>query len=287
MVDRKMNTDVFFTKGTSHKVCQDYAIAGPDYVVVSDGCSSEQHTDFGSRLLTRAAIQHFGLIGDHIRWTQTGFDAATTNFASKVIRRAADAAHALYLDDRCLYATLLYIQASQNTFFCAMFGDGALVLKDKQGNLFIKKVSFPQSCPFYLRYCLSLESWNDYKVNVGLGYTVDSYKILPDGQVTDQEVESPKLSLDPLQPIYYGGTFMTNEWECAAVMSDGAFDFLVKDDQGAPPIHVNSSAIIQEAMSFKGYQGEFVWRRMNRAFKLFEEKGWRPFDDFSMGVIAL
>ena len=271
-----MNTDVFFTKGTSHKVCQDYAVAGPDYVVVSDGCSSERHTDFGSRLLTRAAIQYFDL-----------FDTTAVNFAKKVITTAADAAHALYLDDRCLYATLLCIQTLPDAFFCAMFGDGALVLKDKEGNLHVTKISFPQSMPFYLRYCLSLEAWNDYKINVGLTCTIEKYRILPDGQVVNQGIENPKFNLSPLQPIYYGGTFANNDYECAAVMSDGVFDFLVKDDQGAPPIHVNSSAIIQEAMSFKGYQGEFVWRRMNRAFKLFEEKGWRPFDDFSMGVIAL
>ena len=52
-----MNADAYFTIGKEHVqkdpfVCQDYAaVVGPGRVVLSDGCSSSRHTDFGARLL--------------------------------------------------------------------------------------------------------------------------------------------------------------------------------------------------------------------------------------------
>ena len=61
MSDPKINprTDHLFWAGDSHKVNQDYCLSGSKsglhYAIVSDGCSSSPDTDFGSRILAKAA----------------------------------------------------------------------------------------------------------------------------------------------------------------------------------------------------------------------------------------
>src|SRR6185295_20387035 len=56
-----MNADSTFMIGTTHSVCQDYALANnasnASNVIVTDGCSTSPDTDIGARLLVRAASQ--------------------------------------------------------------------------------------------------------------------------------------------------------------------------------------------------------------------------------------
>ena len=55
-----MKLDSAFQIGKTHDVCEDFALTGTfedekntaRYVIVSDGCSSSQNTDLGSRLLS-------------------------------------------------------------------------------------------------------------------------------------------------------------------------------------------------------------------------------------------
>src|SRR6185295_18680312 len=55
-----MNTDAAINIGSTHSVCQDYAIARNGYVVLADGCSSSPDTDIGARLLVKALDQRLG-----------------------------------------------------------------------------------------------------------------------------------------------------------------------------------------------------------------------------------
>ena len=65
-----MNADSAFRMGSTHAVCQDYAVASAwtaaahtdgaappprPYIILSDGCSSTPDTDVGARLLVKAA----------------------------------------------------------------------------------------------------------------------------------------------------------------------------------------------------------------------------------------
>ena len=50
-----MNSDSVFVKGYGHEVCEDYAYNTGDKVVISDGCSSADNTDIGSRLIARTS----------------------------------------------------------------------------------------------------------------------------------------------------------------------------------------------------------------------------------------
>ena len=49
-----MAADVFYAIGSTHHVCQDFAVANGDFVILSDGCSSAKDSDWGARLLVKA-----------------------------------------------------------------------------------------------------------------------------------------------------------------------------------------------------------------------------------------
>lgn len=52
--------DSFFTIGSRHEVCQDYCLdINNRTVALSDGCSSNSHSDFGSRILVNLGIQNY------------------------------------------------------------------------------------------------------------------------------------------------------------------------------------------------------------------------------------
>ena len=53
--------DAFFAIGSTHDICQDYALAlnisNRSLLIVSDGCSASPSTDIGARILSRCAAQ--------------------------------------------------------------------------------------------------------------------------------------------------------------------------------------------------------------------------------------
>ena len=43
--------------------------------------------------------------------------------------------------------------------------------------------------------------------------------------------------------------------------------------------------ILEELTAFKGTKGKFLQRRANKALKQFEQDGFKPFDDLSLGIL--
>jgi hypothetical protein len=66
-----MKADSYFEIGSTHQVCQDYALAYASddfaYAIMSDGCTSSLNTDIGARLVSVIArdainyLNHRGL----------------------------------------------------------------------------------------------------------------------------------------------------------------------------------------------------------------------------------
>jgi hypothetical protein len=278
-----MPTDSFFTQGSSHKICQDYAIHINDCVIVSDGCSSAEDTDFGARLLARAALQTVkqGVI--------LGIDA----FYHRVLATAVGYCQSLGLDRDCLFATLLIAQRTREDGLegvaVSINGDGAVVVKRKSGLIEVTQYEFPFEAPFYLRYHLD-KMWKHYKEQVATGYTVQTYQIEGNEIKNFQTFQCPvKFDQLGMGYHYYHLTKENDPIETVAIMSDGVSKFLrpqVTTTQ-RQMVGIDTAAIISPLMEFKGFQGEFVQRRCKMAFRAFDKNQWKPFDDFSIGVIAV
>ena len=120
-----MNTDCYFGIGSTHKICQDYAIAANGLIIVSDGCSTVVHSDFGSRLLTKAAEDH----------VYRGY--RDDLMLHGVIRTAEVFCKSLSLPVEALSATLLIGKIENNCFSILCVGDGVIAAQHRSGELFI------------------------------------------------------------------------------------------------------------------------------------------------------
>ncbi len=259
-----MKTDAFFALGKQHHVCQDYACAEGDAIVVSDGCSSSPHTDFGARLLARCALR-CGAI--------------------KAIFNARCVSEGLVLPTESLDATLLMAsyEAGQKAVYASMRGDGAIVGRRRDGTFTADIVTFPSGAPFYPSYALSKERNKRYLAEFGGERLTTRHETGKDFVVVSEDMNNPLAAT-----VDY--MFSADTYDLVLLLSDGAFSF-------RRPIGFPSSAntteevpvltVIEEMLAVKTYEGEFITRRAKKFLKTTAAKGWYHDDDFSVAAIYM
>lgn len=270
-----MNKDSFFKIGSTHNICQDYAISGRDehykvdYAIISDGCSGAEDTDIGSRLVSLIAKQNISL--------STHSNLFFENVISDLKSSCNDSS--LILSEDCLHATLLlasYIEI-EDCFTTIVVGDGAVVAKASDGSMLVNEYEFESGAPYYLRYELNADLKSFYMNQYNKGVRLVSYMIDPKGKVFDKKVE--ELNFND-ENWYFAKKFDATIWETVGIISDGLKSFICN---GVP---VDSSEIVKELFGFKSYNGHFVKRRCKKAFELFKKNNVDHFDDFSISVLS-
>ena len=276
-----MNADVFFTIGSTHKVCQDYGISANlenPFVIISDGCSTAPDSDYGSRLLTSAARQHI----DQANLSDLrGFLYGTLSVANTYCRT-------LGLPPESLSATLLIAKPCNDggvETFC--IGDGVVAGKTSAGEIYVYEYEFPSGGPYYLRYEIDQYIRHQYWREMGQTAIQKSYIIQPDGSLTN--IKETVIQCESCEPVHFDGFFEQERFDSVAIFSDGIQSFIQQSNtltsKSTKP--VPAYEVIRELMAFKGCQGEFVHRRCSRALKGLQAKGIMHCDDLSMGVIYL
>ncbi len=282
-----MNTDSFFTIGLTDKICQDYAVDFVEirtvppfaHVIVSDGCSSAPHTDFGSRLLVKAAelsvhLMHTAYHRNLDRLMHTSIEAA--NIFRKTLALPTDS----------LSATLLaacYDEDAQ-IFSTICVGDGAIIGKTKDGWLSIFEYEFKRGAPYYLRYELDEEDKKRYFSEFGNEVMLHTTDVSPSGEF---KFSGQQVEFTP-EKFFFTHDFPLSQYDTVAVMTDGIQSFIKQEITGTSKQNnpVDSLEIIRELMNFKNYSGDFVQRRCQMAFRKFKTAGIQNYDDFSMAVIT-
>jgi hypothetical protein len=279
-----MNTDTFFTIGCTHEICEDYAcsnyrtnegIQGDPFVVISDGCSSARHSDFGARILARSSLPYL----------KEG--ASATKLLHGTIGTSAAISRALNLHEDALAATLLAATVKDNNCIVYRFGDGVLALMDTVGNLEIRHREFftpgrASGAPYYPRYELDSDLKAKYEHEFGHLTRETTWILDAGGEIVN--VQEEELFYDGFSEMF----FDTNHYLFIALISDGiaSFSRTVETSTGRSNEPIPLTTVIHELLAFKGYKGRFVQRRGNKAFKLFAKLGWKNADDVSMGVIS-
>jgi len=259
-----VNVDSFFAIGKTHDVCQDYARHGISegfgYVAVSDGCSSSPDTDFGSRLITTTAIDLFQ------KTRQIDQDPIITNTKSYL--------SLLPLNVSCLDATLLFSYETRETIVSVAFGDGVIVSKMKNGDVFFYEISFSSGAPKYLSYLLDSSRFDRFKTEFGGVRTVKKFKL---GEKDPVEIYNSQEAFD------FGLIFPKSEVQMVMICTDGIQSFADKDFNPVPV-----SEIIYNLMDIRSYTGEFIKR--NTKFFLNKDcknKGWIHGDDLGVAAIHI
>jgi len=264
-----MHADRYFAIGTTHPICQDYAIAnnlsGKTSVYLADGCSSSPATDFGARFLTLAAMRH--------ERGAVGWDKATITAASWM-------ANAAQLPPRCLDATLLGIERDGQDLIAFAYGDGVIAFRERDtGVIVYHHIECADGAPDYLNYHLNpmrMDTYVDHMRGVGEGAKIVT-------RVRDGEV----IRIDPY-PILEPYIAEIPEYvDLVAVMSDGAASF--QKLEGGSTVSIPVGEVVNQVMAIKNTTGDFVVRRVRNGFlnRFCKKNGWTHYDDFAVGMVHI
>ena len=282
-----LHADSFYIKGSTHKECQDYAAHDQNFAVVSDGCSSAPVVDLGARLLVRSAIKH----GKD--WPFGRSDL----FLKDTYLSAYSAASKLGIDIDCLCATLMVVRVNKISFHVLISGDGFIVAK-KEDCLEIYEYKFTKGAPYYLRYGTKTWESPDDALAVFDNYCpkrINNYwskfgpTVIEKKYVISDTIEISEVSMDYNEPpTCFEKIFPLSEYQWVGISSDGlgSFTELANNGTSLEQKEISVPRIITEITGFKNFQGEFVQRRCNKAFKEFTKKNWHNTDDFALAVIT-
>ena len=243
-----MNSDAIIDIGSTHPVCQDYAIARAGHVVLSDGCSSSPDTDIGARLLVRALDQ---LLTAHATKEIAELHAAAA-------RTALGWADMLALPSQCVDATLLSAHVTNEQLTIACSGDGVIILESQSGTLDIRPISSPSGYPSYPSYLhqpdrlSEMVSHNRCTETIVFKLNAAAYKYAA-------------IASDGLTSFFH-----TNQ---------------TANGKRVEPVSL--ADVLAEFWSFKNSHGAFVERRLKRFKKDTQPKGWQHADDLALAVLHL
>jgi hypothetical protein len=298
-----MLTDSIFEQGVSHKVCEDYALHGDGYAILADGCSSGQHTDWGARLLVKAAEQHLARQKQH-----------AMQFYNAVGGTALAQARSLTgLPESCLTATLLTVQQIEDAFKAFVMGDGIVGGRRRDGRWKIHTIDFVgphrKGAPYYLKYDIfgEIDLWlencgGDYKATTyfgnimapGIEYPSElptSYEQRCQGwaQLVSTTVSDKQFDKD--HP-YEEFDFPVEEYDLVFICSDGPEQFYekrrTKTEKRNEDLHMLD--ILRVLLDFQSYPVGFLQLQRDWAFKqerqgTFKARNWENDDDVSVGAI--
>ncbi len=269
-----MHADAFFRMGSTHSVCQDYAVAGERggvvYAIVSDGCSGiptgvpgSPFTDFGARFLVRAA--------ERFLLQPEGSD---TRSASAMIISAADAMRrtaGLPMD--CLDATLTTAQVVGSYCLVHQIGDGVVAARRHSGEYEYYWSAYDQNMPFYLSYTMDANRRADWLRECGRETLYE--------QTIERGFSATQRALG--ENFSKSLVFEAALYDLVVIMSDGAESFYRPDGTQVP-----LAEVIEQVFAIKGFAGQFMARRCGRFLSSFcAERGWKHADDFSVAGIYL
>lgn len=282
-----MHSDSFFAIGSTHRVCQDYAMSGKTrwdkaFAILSDGCSGSPNTDFGSRFLTRAA--HWALNQFNNSFPSGGLHVTASAFASQM-------ASSCNIEFECLDATLLMAvegsSGGKEGVWVLMFGDGVVAARHRNSHeTTMYSIEFPHGYPAYISYLLDLERLKGYvKHTEGQPALLHSY--VKDGEVT-VTTPFPFFDLSSKEwSVPFTCFFPSDEYDVVALFSDGVESFDFSGKNTGLTSDMDTVDFVRDFLSFKGHAGEFVVRRAKRAISGLKELGYVHTDDFSMAAIHM
>ena len=250
--------DSFAKIGADHHLCEDYAISSPGVIVVSDGCSSSDNTDFGSQVLSR-------LVMDNLR-SCVGYPEHINQALESAVFQAGAVVKGINLDLSCLDATIVSAMVSDDHVHIAVAGDGAVAWKYAGVEPMMLSIEYESNAPYYLSYLndksRQTQFLNEYP-------PVIDVKCNRPGQcpsfghfIGDLHHDIIKSRILPLEGM---------EW--IAVFSDGVFSFQ----------NVDTFEVVKNLTSFKNFKGQFVKRRAKRYLKQPENI---HYDDVSMAAMC-
>lgn len=300
-----MKTDSYFEIGSTHDICQDYALSGKindnlSYAIITDGCS-ESHKlcgelDFGSRVIAHLAKNALLKFKDcekltcHQTLNQELFFEYFGCVVKDVVVNSIDSVrkilglHELYAD-----ATILFAISDGVRVFVYMFGDGGVITVKKDGEIEYNEISYSSSAPYYLSYLNDKGRNNSYRQFCGESPVLHSQYIIPfDGDMENIRSHTKIFSHNTSneskvinEDVYKFSSFKFENIASVTVVSDGIKSFL---ENGK---NIDAIKIVPQFVNFKNTNGCFVKRRLQFLKKENDKNNIVHYDDISSATIII
>jgi len=270
--------DSYSEIGNSHLVCQDYVLHGTvdkmTYGIISDGCSSAEYSEIGAQILCHAAKCCLILYYKAGLFKECSEQTLSRLLGNSILKRA-DVLHKLYsVSSLSLQATLLISLQIENDIYVFAWGDGLVILKDKNNNIKITKIDYPNNMPFYLS--TNKDDYSDALINRSIVPKVN-YEITHISGF-DSKIEKEYEEFEFFTPYIFHSKY-AEDFVSLTICSDGVCSYR---DLNKNSIEI--SKIVPQIINFKSTTGEFIKKRMS-FFKKSIENLWTHYDDVSISTI--
>lgn len=290
-----MKTDSYFEIGSSHEVCQDYALSGQigediGYAIVTDGCTMSHkacnQVDLGARILAHSArdvlLRTWGNHKD-IVLTEDGLKSSNKFIRERSIIMTRMIERQLDLNPLFADCTLLIAVAdSRGNAHAMVFGDGSVFVEFKNGCQVIADVSFLSGAPYYLSYHTDPNRKGAYLQEYGEApVVIDKHSR---EEIIDEVWRNNQLQVNASDPDLYNKTMFS--WEGVAqisVTSDGAKTFL--RNKNGETENIGFYDIMGQFNGIKNKNGVFIQRRMKSMGKSMKKDEAYHYDDISIATI--
>lgn len=286
-----MNTDCAFSIGTTHEVCQDYALSGDHSVSIADGCSGSVLSDFGSRVLSVTAMNKM-----------LELESLHDLDASELVLLSRPSTKVLNLPPECLDSTLLCAAKIDDAGEAVCYGDGVMAIKIKNKdteNTLVISIEYTDNYPFYINYLFDttgrFKNWqadhNKRKVVFSVIKKDGEVEIINDDcdSTTRLRYDGNEVGIIRLGDYRVMIETISPDVESIIILSDGVQSFYQTITSGTSKHNekVSYHDVLKELLSFKNYTGRFVQRRMNKFIKTCKRNDWNHSDDISIAAIYL
>lgn len=286
-------TDSYFEIGSTHEVCEDYAIVGNfkdiaqndiHYAIISDGCSSSDKVDVGARLLTHAAessIKSFYQCDDFYK--NSSGEWIHRMVGESVLDKAKNCLSSLgNMDDTVLDATLLYAVTNGLNSYVQVYGDGCVIAKMKSKTI-ITTVTFETGAPFYLSYWDNDDrryQYEKFTEKNNMKKLVNTIEI-DHGTGRAQLIE--EIIQDFREPLFleYDDSLVS-----LSVSSDGIESYRSFDELVEMVLCRQVDSIVPDIVGFKNYGRDFLKRRVKSFHRKNKDIKIEHTDDIGIATIV-
>lgn len=286
-----MLVESFFHQGEGHEVCEDYAVHGDGFFVLSDGCSNAGggsiDSDCGARILCHISKP----LLFNVRSGRYG------DFFNALHHYAAANANILGANRDCLTATYIAGVRHQGVFRTLICGDGVVGSKSKERPAewtihqyeFLPGGTTGKAAPFYFKYVMHRE----VETYLGLfGGKLKKTTYRGDLLAADRkmEVEESEHQITP-DSFYFVDDFVADESEFVFACTDGvgAFQKEIRTETSKHKEPVPLLDVLGVLLDVPTIRPGFLRAQRNWAFRrnlrgTFPNRGWHPDDDVSCAI---
>jgi hypothetical protein len=244
------------------------------YGIVSDGCSSAEHSEIGAQILCHVARYNIQLYCDLFFVVE---DRVMQTLLGNSILKRADELRKLYpIVPNALEATLLIMVAKGDQACVFGWGDGYILLHVDNQTLSFQKISYPETnAPFYLS-----ATREDYIAKFGPGMKVKhTIGNLIHGGLID--CDSPSFRLEAFDVPFFQKYLQLSSGDSLTIITDGLGQYQNDLKKSVP-----DTEIMPLVVDYPNVQGAFVQRTMNFLKRDLLKKNWSHLDDIGVATIV-